>query len=964
MAGFKIQEINHTLEQVKLICKILLLSAACIFLFQQSNAQLQVRTESNAQALVQKLLGTGVTVSNISLTAHPLATGIFNNLSGTNINIDSGIVLSNGRAATDNTVTPIKRGMDGDGVTQAYTTASATGAFASTDLNFPGDPDLDRLTGFQTFDATILKFDFVPLGDTIRFRYVFSSEEYPDFPCQGVNDGFAFFIEKVGVPGQTNIALIPGTTDPVTIDNINDDPTCGPYPQFYVTNQTNKFFTHNGHTKVFTAVAKVVPCETYTLKLAIADAGDGIYDSGVFLEAGSLSSNAISIQNITQVDQQNNYYLVEGCSLGAFKVKRPNAETGPLNISLSYGGTATNGVDMQLLPTTVTIPANQTEVTVNIAPIIDNIPEGIELIKIYALAGGGCGSTPTDSTIIQIRDYDTLGIVPDTAYICKNTSVQLTAYNGYNSYQWDANPTLSSLIVRDPIATPTTEFTTYYCTSTFGTCHGRDSAFVQWKTLDLISSLGVNCKDASTGEIQVDGGTEWAGPVEYSINNGPWQTSNIFSNLPVGIYKVKIRDLTGCVDSLDIPITQLYPDFIISGTIEQAASCSGLADGSVTVNLAGGKSPYLYSLDGINFQNSNTFNLTTGNYTVFVKDENNCTTSKNIFIPLNNSVTLEAGPDLTICEGKSIKINTLSNANSFLWSPAATLDDGLLQSPVAKPVTTTKYYVTATTGICNRYDSITVLVNPAPIPNAGPDASVCFGKNAQLNGSGGVSYFWSPVSSLNNSRIQNPTTINLSGNITYSLHVVDANGCNSLKKDEVVITVTRRAIVDAGRDTVMPVGQPLHLYATDVNGVGFISWDWLPYDGLSNPSVVSPIATPDRSTVYTVTARTALGCVATDKIKIEVYKGPEIYVPNAFTPNGDSRNDVLKAIPVGIRTFNYFRIYDRWGTLIFSTTDPAIGWDGRIKGAAQPTATYVWMAEGIDYTGKVVRRKGSVIIIR
>ena len=929
----------------------------------QSNAQLQVRTESNAQALVQMLLGQGITVSNISLRGDPLATGIFNNISGTNITLDSGIVLSNGRAAT-NPLNPLARGMDGDGVTPAYTSASSSGAFASTGFGLPGDPDLERLTGDPTFDATVLQFDFVPLGDTIKFRYVFSSEEYPDFPCANVNDGFAFFIEKVGVPGQTNIALIPGTTDPVTIDNINDDPTCGLYPQFYVTNKTNVNFTHNGHTKVFTAIAKVEPCQAYTLKLVIADGGDDIYDSGVFLEAGSLSSNAISIQNITQIDQQNNYYLVEGCSLGAFKVKRPNSETGPLNVSLSYGGTATNGVDMQLLPTTVTIPANQTEVIVNIAPTIDNVPEGIELIKIYALAGGGCGSTPTDSTIIQIRDYDTLGIVPDTARICKGMSVQLTAYNGYNSYQWDADPTLSSLTIRNPVATPVNELTTYYCTSTMGTCHGRDSAFVQWKKLDLIANNGVNCKDASTGEIQVDGGPEWTAPVEYSFNNGAWQTSNTFSNLPVGIYRVKVRDATGCIDSLDIPITQLYPDFLISGTVEQAASCSGAADGTVTVNLTGGKNPYQYSLDGINFQTSNVFNLPNGNYTVFVKDDNNCTASQNVFIPLNNIITLDAGPDKTICEGKTVQLNTVSNANNFLWSPAATLDNGILQSPLANPVTTTKYYVTATTGICNRLDSVTVVVNPAPIPNAGPDVSICFGRNVQLSGSGGISYFWTPSSALNNNRVQNPTTINLPGTITYSLHVVDANGCNSLKKDEVVITVSRQAIVDAGRDTVIAAGQSLNLYANDINRAGFVSWEWLPSYGLNNPFISTPVAILDKDITYTVTARTSIGCVATDQIKIQVYKGPEIYVPNAFTPNRDSKNDVLKAIPVGIRTFNYFRIYDRWGKLIFSTTNPDIGWDGRFKGTEQSTATYVWMAEGIDYLGKIVRRKGSVIILR
>lgn len=906
-------------------------------------------------ALVQKLLGPGVTVSNVTLTGHPAMTGIFNNISGTNINIDSGIVLTNGRAKT---ISAGNFGVDGDGVTTALNVNAFNG------WNFPGDPDLEAIVLDETHDACVLEFDFIPLGDSIKFNYVFSSEEYTNFSCTEFNDAFAFFISGPGITGLKNIALIPGTNFPVTINNINED-VCAIFPQYFINNEANRFFTHNGHIMVFTAKEKVQPCQTYHLKLVIADVSDDDLDSGVFLEAGSLSSNAISIVNNTQVDPQNNYYLVEGCSAGSFKIKRPHVETSPLDVSLSYAGTAINGVDMQLLPSLVTIPANQSEVTVNVVPIIDNTPEGIELIKIYALAGGGCSANlPTDSTIIQIRDYDTLGIVPDTAYICKNQSVQLTATTGYTSYQWDANPTLSSTIIRNPVATPVNEFTTYYCTSSEGTCNGRDSAFVQWKKLDLISKTEINCKDATNGEIQVDGGPEWTAPVEYSFNNGPWQAGNIFSNLPVGVYTIKIRDVTGCIDSLDIPITQLYPDFIISNAIIQAASCSGSADGSVTINVSGGKNPYQYSLDGINFQTSNVFSLTNGIYTIFVKDDNNCTASQNVFIPLNNIVTLEAGLDKTICEGKSTQLITISNANGFTWSPAATLDNSVLQSPVANPVTTTKYYVTATTGICSRFDSVIVFVNPAPTANAGPDSTICFGRNIQLSGSGGVSYFWSPSASLNNGRIQNPTTINLPGTITYSLHVVDANGCNSLKKDEVVITVTRQAIVDAGRDTILAIGQPLGLHAIDINQVGFIQYEWLPYYGLNNPLISAPTTILDKDIIYTVTARTSLGCVATDKIKIQVYKGPDIYVPNAFTPNRDSKNDILRAIPVGIRNFKYFRIYDRWGSLVFNTANPAIGWDGRIKGTEQTTATYVWVAEGIDYTGKTIQRKGSVIVIK
>lgn len=948
--------IYGNLEAVKLICKIFLTAIISIITLCKAEAQLQVTSQSNAQSLVQKLLGPGVTVSNVSLTAHPEMTGIFNNISGTNIGIDSGIVLTNGRAKT---LGVGNYGVDGNGTTTAINVDAFNG------WGYPGDQDLTDIVSEVTHDACVLEFDFVPLGDSIRFNYVFSSEEYTDFSCTQYNDAFAFFIRGPGIAGLKNLALIPGTSLPVTINNINEK-ACALYPQYFINNEQNKFFTHNGHIKVFVAKEKVVPCQTYHLKLVIADVFDDDLDSGVFLEAGSLSSNAISIQNFTQTDPQNNFYLVEGCTAGSFKVKRPNSESTPLDVSLSYAGTAINGVDMQVLPNLVTIPANQKEVTVNVVPIIDNTPEGIELIKIYALAGAGCGSnTPTDSTVIQIRDYDTLGIVPDTASICKNTSIQLVAYNGYTTYQWDPDPTLSSLIIRNPIATPVNPATTYYCTSTFGTCHGRDSAFIQWKKLNLVSKTEIYCKDAATGEIQVDVNNAWLAPVEYSINNSVWQPGNIFTGLPVGVYRIKVRDATGCMDSLDVSITQLYPDFLISNIQTQAASCSGSPDGMITINLAGGKNPYQYSLDGITFQSNNVFYVTAGTYSVFVKDDNNCAAfQSSIVIPLNNTVSLEAGTDKTICEGKSVQLNTVSNANSFAWWPTLALDNALLQNPVANPAGTIKYYVTATTGICNRVDSVTVFVNPAPVPNAGPDSTICFGRNIQLRGSGGVSYFWTPASSLNNNRLQNPTTVSLPGNITYSLHVVDANGCNSLKKDEVLITVTKQAVVDAGRDTVLGIGQPIQLHANDLNFVGFTQYNWTPAYGLNNPQIANPLVNLDRDITYTIEARTAIGCLATDQVTIKVYRGPDIYVPNAFTPNGNALNDVLRAFPVGITEFRYFRIYDRWGSLVFSTTNPAIGWDGRIKGSAQPVSTFVWVAEGVAYTGKLIQRKGTVTLIK
>lgn len=930
----------------------------------KAKAQLQIIPESNAQALVNYLLGQGVSVSNISLRADPRGTALFRNFGGTFIGIDSGIVLTNGNAKTEGNFW----GLDGNGLVPAY--GGPPSAFADL-TQFPltvpsGDGDLAQLIGVprdETHDACVLEFDFIPLGDTIKFNYVFSSEEYPEFTCSPFNDAFAFFISGPGIPGLQNIALVPGSTSPVTINNISDDLTCSLFPQYYVNNFTSLFFTHNGHTTVFTAIANVQPCQTYHLKLVIADVADGAYDSGVFLEAKSLSSNAVTLHNTTQVDQQNNSYLVEGCATGSFKVRRPRIEPAPLPVTLSYLGTATNGVDVQLLPVSVVIPANQLEVTVDVVPIIDNVPEGIETLRIYALAG--CGTIPTDSTVIQIRDYDTLGIVPDTAILCKNSTVMLTASTGYSIYNWDPNPTLNNINIRTPVAAPVNPFTTYYCTATEGTCNGRDSALIVVKTLDLISKREILCKNDASGEIRVSGGFEWETPVQYSINNGMYQNDSTFTNLPVGVYTIRVRDGSGCIDSLVISITQLYPDLVISGIPIIPVSCmGGGADGLVTINMTGGKAPYSYSVDGINFQASNIFRLAPGNYTITIRDDNNCTVTQNIFVPLDNILTLDAGANAVICEGKSQQLFATSNGLGFVWAPAATLDNSNIRNPVASPVVTTTYYVTAITGICTKTDSVTVFVNPAPKANAGPDHAICYRQNIRLSGSGGTSYFWSPAVFLDNARIANPTAMQLTGGMSYYLNVMDANGCVSLKRDTVVITVSRPAVVFAGRDTVLAIGQPLPLFAADVNNTGFVQYNWSPPYGLNNAAIQNPLAIADKDVIYTITASSAIGCVATDDLKVKVYKGPDIYVPNAFTPNGDGLNDILKAIPVGIKDFYYFRIYDRWGNPVFVTSNALYGWDGKIKGATPATGSYVWMAEGLDYRGNIIQRKGTVSIIK
>ena len=937
--------------------------ALLFFMSTQVSAQLSVTNAASAQALAQRLVGEGVSISNVSFTGNLSMAGNFSASPAVGLGIDSGIVLTNGRARTQGTL----QGVNGNGF------IPAAGELADNDLNLPGDADLALVIGSTVsnlHDAAVLEFDFVPLGDSIRFRYVFSSEEYdPAYVCN-YNDAFAFFISGPGFTGRQNIALLPNTTIPVSIFNVNDVPggTCPNNMAYYVNNLNNNYFTHDGHTVVLTAQARVQPCQTYHLKLVISDVVDGQFDSGVFLEAKSLSSNATYLVNLTQADPvTGNSYLVEGCATGYLNIKRQAPGPFPLLINLSYGGTALNTLDVQTLPSSIIIPANQDSFLLQINLVMDLMSEGIETLKIYTLAGCAQG-LPTDSTEIQIRDFDILGIVPDTAFICRNSSLQLQASPGYTTYNWDAHPALSSNGIANPVINLTTGSALFVCTAAVGTCQAKDSAFVKVKDLELIAKTDINCQGGTTGQISIGAGFEWQGALEFSIDGGlTYQADSTFNNLPVGNYTIRIRDASGCIDSIQVNLIQSYPNLLQTTAITDA-TCTGNPDGSITINASGGNPAYQYALNAGPFGNTNSFNVVQGTYTISVKDANGCQVqSGNLVVGLNNTLAVDAGADTTICEGSSA--NLTANAtlvSTYTWTPSTALSSTSTAATVASPVTTTTYFVTATSGICSKQDSVTVNVHSAPLPNAGPDITVCYGASTSLQaGAGFAEYQWTPSTYLSATNTAQPQVQRPLQNMEYYLMVKDANGCSALQWDTMRLTVTPAVQLFAGNDSVVvAMGQPVQLNAQQLGQQTVTQWSWWPATGLNDAQIKNPIATLQNNQTYIVTGRTPANCEGSDTLFIKVYKGPEIYVPTAFTPNGDGRNDVLHAIAIGMKEYRYFRVYNRYGQLVFQTNGNFNrGWDGKIKGMVQPTGNYVWMAEAVDYRGNIVRRKGSTLIL-
>lgn len=365
--------------------------------------------------------------------------------------------------------------------------------------------------------------------------------------------------------------------------------------------------------------------------------------------------------------------------------------------------------------------------------------------------------------------------------------------------------------------------------------------------------------------------------------------------------------------------------------------------------------------------NYNIFNENTANPSVYPRvttwykatlNENGCINTDSLRIRVVDFVTLSAGPDTTICTTDTIQLFPASDGLQYIWSPATRINNTTVKNPLVSPLTTTTYRVRAIIGKCNTEDDITIRTVPYPIANAGADTTICFEDTASLQGSmNGSRFTWSPLSTLSTGNSLSPRAFPLTTTV-YTLRAFDTLGCPKPGIDLVTVNVKPRILAFAGNDTSIVRGQPLQLL-----GRGAQLYSWAPPNFLSNPSVQNPIAILNDNYSYVLRAYTPEGCFALDTINIKVFKtAPDIFVPNAFAPTG--KNRILRPIPVGIARIDYFRVFNRWGQLVFQTTESGRGWDGTLAGKLQDSGTFVWMAQGVDYTGKVVVRRGTAVLIR
>lgn len=559
------------------------------------HTQLVVSSALTPQQLVQTvLLGPGVSASNIQFFGQADQIGTFNSAAA-NVGITSGIILATGNIQ-------VAQGANDD----AGADLPAGGYWG------PGDPDVDSLINtpfIYSNDVAILEFDFVPTGDSLKFNFVFASEEYLEF-VNSINDAFGFFLSGPGISGPylnnaANIALIPGTTQPITINSVNDvvnsayyidngDGFTAPY------NASNTYIQFDGKTTVITAEALVICGETYHIKIAIGDASDAAWDSGVFIEAGSFQSNAVSLSTQINAGGQDST-IYEGCGEATLFLSRAGDLSLPETVQFITGGVAVEGTDYNSIPNSFTFLPGEDSILVTITATLDALTEGPELVELLAIANGNCG---VDSTFLDfyIDDAPLIDLVMsnDTVLPCNDSVfVSGVATGGYGTLVLDWNTTIADGTTGAWVAPAATTTYTVVVTDDCGVITETGSVTVTVPVpaplvVQAFPDTTVHCPESAVGLFtSVAGGTT---PYTYLWTGGLGlnPTANVAPPVTQS-WSVTVTDNCGLVAVDAVTVTVEYDTVVVVASPDTSICRSDTAFLSAVASYGTGDYAFVWS---------------------------------------------------------------------------------------------------------------------------------------------------------------------------------------------------------------------------------------------------------------------------------------------------------------------------------------------------------------------------------
>lgn len=776
-----------------------------LFILSEAKAQLTINSAVTPTQLVNSLLGGGITVTNINLNCGAGAYGTFSNGNTTNIGVTSGILLTSGAAV--NAIGPNNTGADG--------------TCLAINPNFV-DPQLTALEPLATYDVCILEFDMVPTCNNLQIRFVFGSDEYPEFVNSNYNDAFGFFITGPGPacqPGfynNQNVAILPNSTQ-VAINNINNGPAnAGPCTNCssYVNNTPGATIEYDAFTTVITTNVTLCPCQTYHFKLAIADAGDCEYDSGVFVDF---------MQCSTSLSATSSFTPLIGCS-GCNATATATATGGNAPYTYSWspsGGNAAiaTGLCAGTYTCTITDAGSCT------------IPQ---TVVVTIPSNGGISSSLSTQGNVSCSGGS-------------NGSATVSASGGTPGYTYSWAPSGGNAATATGLAAGTYTVTitdAVGCTTTQQVIISQPSALSA-----STSGTNISCNGGTDGTaVAVPSG----GTPGYSYSWAPsGGNASTATGLGAGTYTVTVTDANGCTTTQQTTLTA--PTALTATSSSTNVSCNGGTNGTGAVVASGGSPAYSYSWAPSGGNSSSATGLGAGTYTVTITDANGCPTTQSVTVTQPTPLTVAASNTPEGCSGNDGTATATPTGGTagytYSWAPSggnAATATGLIAGTYTVTVTDANGCISTQSTIITQTSSLSSSVTQTNVS--------CFGNTngsataTPIGGTAPFTYSWTSGGT-------NATENNLAAG-SYTVTVTDNSGCIGTSS----VTITQPTLLTAtssstniscfggsnGTATVVPAGgTPTYTYA------------WAPSGG------TNATATGLGAGNYTVTVTDANGCTTT-----------------------------------------------------------------------------------------------------
>lgn len=578
----------------------------------------------------------------------------------------------------------------------------------------------------------------------------------------------------------------------------------------------------------------------------------------------------------------------------------------------------------------------------------------------YTVTGTDLNSCIAETTTsITVNSLPTLTVSPDMT-VCPLSANTLTV-GGAASYTWSPNIYLSTNTSSNVICTPsvTTTYTIDGLSATTCTNSTIMNIVVSNTLIVTASATTPTICPSGSSSLMASGATTytWSPALTLSSVNGATVTSTPTTSTTYTV----IGSTSTCTNSAQVVIT-LTTTPVISIATNPSVICSG----SSSALTANGASTYTWSpgstLSSTNGPVVNANPNVTFTYNVLGTSDLGCIDSTTVILTVVATPTISTtGNPLTICAGNTSTLSATSGATDYTWSPGGSLSSINTSSTIATPVSTTNYTIIGSNGIvpfvCISTKTIQIVVNSSPTVIVSPSVPICEGQPATIYATGGTTYSWSPAADVDNpfnsSTIANPTATTI-----YTV-TATANNCSSTATVQVL--VNQLPILDAGRDTTINIDNIITLSGSGINVeyIGFLSPDGTP---LNCNYCTTITINPQNNTCYTLEGISSFGCRNTDEICVTVTKDWDIFIPNAFTPNGDLKNELFIPMGYGISEIRLI-IFDRWGHEIFESKEDIIGWDGKNNELICDDGIYTYKVDIKTMSGKKISKTGHLMLL-